>query len=53
MAALEDLLTSMSEEGFSKTDYNVMQNSCNRFTEVFDHWRLESKVLDNLCRPWQ
>ena len=53
MAALEDLLTSMSEEGFSKTDYNVMENSCNTFTEVFDHWRLESKVLDNLCRPWQ
>ena len=38
MAALEDLLTSMSEEGFSKTDYNVMENSCNTFTEVFDHW---------------
>ena len=35
MEALEDLLTSMSEEGFSKTDYNVMENSCNTFTEVY------------------
>ena len=37
MEALEDLLAAMSEEGFSKTDYNVMENSCNTFTEVFDH----------------
>ena len=40
MEALEDLLAAMSEEGFSKTDYNVMENSCNTFTEVFDHVNL-------------
>ena len=40
MEALEDLLAAMSEEGFSKTDYNVMENSCNTFTEVFDHVKL-------------
>ena len=34
MEALEDLMADMSEEGFSKTDYNVMENSCNTFTEV-------------------
>ena len=40
MEALEDLLAAMSEEGFSKTDYNVMENSCNTFTEVFDQVNL-------------
>ena len=44
MEALEDLLAAMSEEGFSKTDYNVMENSCNTFTEVFDHVDLSSNL---------
>ena len=31
---LDVVLDTMSREGFSKADYDVMQNSCNTFTEV-------------------
>ena len=34
---LDGVLDTMSREGFSKADYDVMQNSCNTFTEVSDH----------------
>ena len=54
MEALEDLLAAMSEEGFSKTDYNVMENSCNTFTEVFDQVNLsKSQSLNTPSRLWQ
>ena len=45
MEALEDLMASMSEEGFSKTDYNVMENSCNTFTEAFYPYNLRPEQL--------
>ena len=31
---VEDLLQGMRENGFSSSDYDVFQNSCNTFTEV-------------------
>lgn len=31
---LEELLETMNKDGFSRTDYDVMENSCNVFTEV-------------------
>ena len=31
----EGLLQKMNNQGFSSNDYNVFQNSCNTFTEVF------------------
>ena len=34
---LDVVLDTMSREGFSKADYDVMQNSCNTFTEVSNH----------------
>ena len=45
MEALEELMASMSEEGFSKTDYNVMENSCNTFTEAFYPYNLRGHQL--------
>ena len=35
---LEQLLEEMSREGFSSADYDVMENSCNVFSEVRDNF---------------
>ena len=32
---LQELLVTMEKEGFSSTDYDVMEKSCNTFTEAF------------------
>ena len=34
MEQLNHLMEEMSHEGFSRADYDVMENSCNSFTEA-------------------